>query len=34
MAGADWWTRLLRLLVLEAALADGWGDPVPGCAPT
>ena len=29
MAGADWWTRLLRLLVLEAALADGWGDPVP-----
>ena len=29
MAGADWWTRLLRLLVLQAALADGWGDPVP-----
>ena len=28
MAGADWWARLLRLLVLEAALADGWGDPV------
>ena len=27
-AGADWWARLLRLLVLEAALADGWGDPV------
>ena len=26
--GADWWARLLRLLVLEAALADGWGDPV------
>jgi DNA-binding CsgD family transcriptional regulator len=28
MAGADWWARLLRLLVLEAALADRWGDPV------
>jgi DNA-binding CsgD family transcriptional regulator len=28
MSGADWWARLLRLLVLEAALADGWGDPV------
>jgi len=27
-AGADWWARLLRLLVLEAALAVGWGDPV------
>jgi DNA-binding CsgD family transcriptional regulator len=24
-----WWRRLLRTLVLEAALADGWGDPVP-----
>ncbi|QJY46590.1 ATP-binding protein [Pseudonocardia broussonetiae] len=35
-AGADaalarlpWWNRLLRSLVLEAAVADGWGDPVP-----
>lgn len=24
-----WWNRLLRLLALEAAVADGWGDPVP-----
>ncbi|WP_167761548.1 LuxR family transcriptional regulator [Blastococcus sp. CT_GayMR19] len=24
-----WLHRLLRLLVLEAAVADGWGDPVP-----
>jgi DNA-binding CsgD family transcriptional regulator len=23
-----WWRRLVRLLVLEAALRDGWGDPV------
>jgi DNA-binding CsgD family transcriptional regulator len=30
LAGADWWARLLRLLVHEAALADGWGDPVTG----
>jgi DNA-binding CsgD family transcriptional regulator len=35
-AGADatlrhsaWWRRLMRLLVLECALTDGWGDPVP-----
>jgi DNA-binding CsgD family transcriptional regulator len=35
-AGADamiahlpWWNRLLRLLALEAAIVDGWGDPVP-----
>ena len=28
LADAAWWSRLLRLLVLEAALADGWGDPV------
>ncbi|MDT7552068.1 MAG: hypothetical protein QOI16_604, partial [Pseudonocardiales bacterium] len=35
-AGADamiahlpWWNRLLRLLALEAAVVDGWGDPVP-----
>lgn len=24
-----WWNRLLRLLALEAAVTDGWGDPVP-----
>ncbi|HKS52017.1 MAG TPA: AAA family ATPase [Pseudonocardiaceae bacterium] len=24
-----WWQRLLRLLALEAALTDGWGNPVP-----
>ncbi|GAB1819098.1 AAA family ATPase [Herbidospora sp. RD11066] len=29
LAGHHWWRRLLRLLVLEAALTDGWGDPVP-----
>jgi DNA-binding CsgD family transcriptional regulator len=23
-----WWRRLLRLLTLEAAVADGWGEPV------
>jgi DNA-binding CsgD family transcriptional regulator len=32
--GFDWWRRLLRLLVLEAAIVDGWagrgeGSPVP-----
>lgn len=25
-----WWRRLLRLLVWQAAVADGWGQPVPG----
>lgn len=29
LAHLPWWNRLLRLLVLEAAVADGWGDPVP-----
>jgi DNA-binding CsgD family transcriptional regulator len=29
LAGQHWWRRLLRLLVLETAVADGWGDPVP-----
>ena len=29
-ATQPWWRRLLRLLVLEAAVADGWGDPVSG----
>jgi hypothetical protein len=24
-----WWQRLLRLLALEAAITDGWGNPVP-----
>jgi DNA-binding CsgD family transcriptional regulator len=28
LAGVHWWRRLLRLLVLDAALRDGWGDPV------
>lgn len=29
LAEPHWWRRLLRLLVLETAVADGWGDPVP-----
>ena len=29
LAGVAWLHRLLRLLVLEAAVTDGWGDPVP-----
>jgi DNA-binding CsgD family transcriptional regulator len=29
LAVVPWWARLLRLLVHEAALADGWGDPLP-----
>jgi DNA-binding CsgD family transcriptional regulator len=29
MAAMPWWNRLLRLIALEAAVADGWGDPVP-----
>jgi DNA-binding CsgD family transcriptional regulator len=29
LAGLPWLRRLLRLLTLEAAVADGWGDPVP-----
>jgi DNA-binding CsgD family transcriptional regulator len=28
MENPRWWRRLLRLLVLEAAVRDGWGDPV------
>jgi DNA-binding CsgD family transcriptional regulator len=28
LSGEHWWRRLLRLLPLEAAIADGWGDPV------
>lgn len=29
LARQPWWNRLLRLLALEAAVADGWGEPVP-----
>lgn len=29
MAAMPWWNRLLRSIVLDAAVADGWGDPVP-----
>ncbi|WP_318014261.1 ATP-binding protein [Geodermatophilus sp. YIM 151500] len=29
LARIPWLHRLFRLLVLEAAVADGWGDPVP-----
>lgn len=29
IARLPWWKRLLRLLALEAAVTDGWGDPVP-----
>ncbi len=29
LAPVPWWRRFLRLLVLESAVADGWGDPVP-----
>jgi DNA-binding CsgD family transcriptional regulator len=29
IAHLPWWNRLLRLPALEAAVVDGWGDPVP-----
>ncbi|MFI0444226.1 ATP-binding protein [Actinomadura sp. 6N118] len=29
LAHYHWWRRLCRSLVLEAAVTDGWGDPVP-----
>ena len=29
LAARPWWRRLLHVLVLDAAVADGWGDPVP-----
>jgi DNA-binding CsgD family transcriptional regulator len=29
LASVAWWQRFLRLFTLEAALADGWGAPVP-----
>jgi len=28
LAAVHWWRRLLRSIVLEAAVRDGWGDPV------
>jgi DNA-binding CsgD family transcriptional regulator len=28
LAARPWWRRLLRLVVLGCAIADGWGDPV------
>ena len=34
IAHLSWWNRLLRLLALEAAVTDGWGDPVPALRPT
>ena len=29
LTSVAWWQRFLRLFTLEAALADGWGSPVP-----
>ena len=29
LAGLPWWRRLLRTVVLDCAVTDGWGDPVP-----
>jgi DNA-binding CsgD family transcriptional regulator len=29
LAALPWWRRLLRPVVAECAVADGWGDPVP-----
>ena len=29
LAATPWWARFLRLIALEAAIADGWGEPVP-----
>jgi hypothetical protein len=29
LAPVPWWRRILHLLTLEAAIADGWGSPVP-----
>ena len=29
LAPVGWWHRFLRLFTLEAAIADGWGAPVP-----
>ncbi|MBO2453815.1 AAA family ATPase [Actinomadura barringtoniae] len=30
LAEHHWWRRLCRLLAMQAAITDGWGDPVPG----
>ena len=27
LAATPWWARFLRLITLESAIADGWGDP-------
>ena len=32
LADRPWWQRLLRLLTLESAVLDGWGDPVPAAS--
>jgi DNA-binding NarL/FixJ family response regulator len=29
MGAHRWWQRLVRLVALEGAVVDGWGDPVP-----
>ena len=29
LGGLPWWRRLLHTVVLDAAITDGWGDPVP-----
>ncbi len=29
LAGLPWWRRLLHTVVLDSAVGDGWGDPVP-----
>ncbi|MCA1671383.1 MAG: hypothetical protein LC799_04000 [Actinobacteria bacterium] len=29
LAGQPWWRRVLRLVALEAAVVDGWGNPAP-----
>jgi len=29
LARTHWWRRLLRTVVLDAAVRDGWGDPIP-----
>jgi DNA-binding CsgD family transcriptional regulator len=29
IAARPWWGRLLRIIALESAVADGWGEPVP-----
>jgi len=28
-SAVPWWRRVVRLLAMEAAITDGWGDPVP-----